>query len=129
MMVMDKARTVAVVDDDERMLESLVNLFESAGFCVQAHRSGSLLMDAGVSSIDCLVTDIGMPGIDGFELCERVKRRRPRLPVFLISGRHEPGDESRLKHGCATEFFRKPFNGQRLLLAVEAALFNQGEGS
>ncbi|MGK7652230.1 response regulator [Roseovarius sp. B08] len=117
-------RVVALVDDDERILESLANLFESAGFTTRPYQSASLFLQAGLSGVDCLVTDLSMPGIDGFELCKRVKHTRPHFPVFLVSGRHEADDVARMSCG-ATKFFRKPFDSQRLLMAVENIFFDK----
>jgi FixJ family two-component response regulator len=113
---------MAVVDDDTRLLESLENLFESAGYNVRTYTSAKALLDAGLSDIDCLVTDIGMPSMDGFDLLDVVKRERPGLPVFLITGRHEIGDQERANAKDISGFFRKPFNGPTLLAAVGDAL-------
>ena len=70
-----------------------------------------------------LITDIGMPGMDGFELRDIVKKARPDLPVFLITGRHEIADQSRAQG--ISGFFRKPFDAQALLAAVGEALQNR----
>ncbi len=64
----DCRRTIALVDDDPRVLESLEELFESSGYVVRAYPSAQALIDAGLSNVDCLITDIGMPVVDGFEL-------------------------------------------------------------
>ena len=115
---------VAIVDDDPRLLESLEDLLESAGYVARSFSSvGSLLM-SGLSSVDVLITDIGMPGMDGFELLDLVKKKRPELPVFLITGRHEIADQDRAQ-GTSRGFFRKPFDGQALLAAVGDALRNR----
>src|SRR5215813_9534712 len=86
---------IAAVDDDPRVLESLENLFESAGYVVRKFSSAKSLIDAGLSDVGCLITDIGMPSVDGFELHDLVKRMRPNLPVFLITGRDVAGDQQR----------------------------------
>lgn len=113
---------IAVVDDDPRVLESLENLFESAGYAVRTFPSARALIDAGVSDIDCLISDIGMPVMDGFELHDYVRKARPDLPVFLITGRHEIGDQQRVSAKDIRGFFRKPFDGPALLSAVGDAL-------
>jgi FixJ family two-component response regulator len=113
---------IAVVDDDPRPLESLENLFESAGYAVRTFSSAKVLIDAGLSGIDCIITDIGMPGMDGFELHDLVKNARPDLPVFLLTGRHEIGDQQRANAKDIRGFFRKPFDGPTLLAAVDEAL-------
>jgi FixJ family two-component response regulator len=120
--VSERKCTIAVVDDDPRILESLENLLESGGHVVRTFSSAKALIDAGLSNLDCLITDIGMPAIDGFELHDLVKKVRPDLPVFLITGRHEIGDQQRANAKDISGFFRKPFDGRALLAAVGDAL-------
>jgi FixJ family two-component response regulator len=115
--------TIAVVDDDPRLLESLRELLESAGYSVRSFGSAQSLFEdkAVVAEIDCLIADIGMPIIDGFELEKMVRQVRPDLPVILITGRHEIADQRRaIAQG--SRFFRKPFDGQALLGAIGQAL-------
>ena|SRR5882672_8518950 len=115
--------TIAVVDDDPRLLESLQELLESAGHSVRSFRSARLLLEdkTALAQIACLIADIGMPVIDGFELEKLVRQRRPELSVILITGRHEIADQQRaIAQG--NRFFRKPFDGQALLAAVGQAL-------
>lgn len=118
---MSQARpVVAIVDDDPRLLESLEDLLESAGYAACGFSSAGSLLVNGLSGLDVLITDIGMPGMDGFELRDLVKRARPDLPVFLITGRHEIADQGRAQG--ISGFFRKPFDAQVLLAAVGDAL-------
>lgn len=114
---------IAVVDDDLRLLESLGDLLESAGYAVRSFRSARSFLDdnAALSNADCLLADIGMPLIDGFELEKLTRQMRPELPVILITGRHEIADQQRaIAQG--NRFFRKPFDGQALLAAIGQAL-------
>jgi FixJ family two-component response regulator len=111
---------VAVVDDDPRVLESLEDLLESAGYVACSFRSAGSLLASGLLDVDVLITDIGMPGTSGLELRDLVKKARPELPVFLITGRHEIADQVRAQG--ISGFFRKPFDGQALLAAVANAL-------
>jgi FixJ family two-component response regulator len=113
---------VAVVDDDPRILESLQDLLESAGYDVVLHSSGPALLAGDLSRVDCLITDIGMPVMDGFELRARAKQARPELPVLLISGRRELTGARDVNDEPEATFFRKPFNGPALLAAIAAAL-------
>ena len=111
---------VAIIDDDQRQLESLENLLESAGHAVRVFSSAQTLLNSDtLSAIDCLITDIGMPGMDGFELKRLLSERRPDLPVILITGRHEIAELPQAKHN---RFFRKPFDEQTLLAAIGDAL-------
>ncbi|MGN6465248.1 MAG: response regulator [Rhizobiaceae bacterium] len=120
-------RAVAVVDDDPRLLESLEDLLESAGYTVRSFSSGISLLDRGISDVDVLITDIGMPGMDGFQLRDEVRKTRPDLPVILITGRHEIADQERAQR--IDRLFRKPFDGQALLAAVVEALQRTEGGS
>jgi FixJ family two-component response regulator len=125
----DRRCTIAVVDDDPRVLESLENLFEASGYAVRVFSSAKALVDTELSGIDCLITDIGMPFMNGFELNDLVKQARPDLPVFLITGRHEIGDQQRASAKDISGFFRKPFDGPALLTAVSDALRARGCGT
>lgn len=111
---------IAIVDDDPRLLESLRDLLESAGHDVRAFSSAQMLLTStALSEIDCLITDIGMSGMDGLELQRLMGEKRPDLPVILITGRHEIADLLQAKHNW---LFRKPFDGQALLAAIGDAL-------
>ncbi len=124
---MNKTRhVVAIVDDDPRLLESVGDLLESAGYVARSFSSAGSLLVNGLSDLDVLITDIGMPGIDGFELRDLVKKSRPELPVFLITGRHEIADQSRALG--ISGFFRKPFDAQALLTAIANALHKTRDG-
>ena len=75
----------------------------------------------GLSEIDCLISDIGMPDMNGFELRRLALSERPELPVILITGR----PELRAQYSSIIErdrYFEKPFDGQQLLAAIRTAL-------
>ncbi|CAN7520282.1 response regulator [Pararhizobium sp. LjRoot235] len=117
---------VAVVDDDPRLLESLEELLESAGYAASCFPSAGHLLVRGLADLDVLITDIGMPGTDGFELREIVKKARPELPVFLVTGRHEIADQGRAQG--ISGFFRKPFDAPTLLAAIAETLQKSKNG-
>jgi len=116
---------VAVVDDDPRLLESMEDLLESAGYTARTFSSAASLIGR-LAGIEVLITDIGMPGMNGFELRDLVRETRPNLPIFLITGRHEIVDQDRAQG--VSGFFRKPFDAQALLGAVSEALRNRDKG-
>ena len=116
-----RQRVVAVVDDDTRVLESLEDLLESAGHTVHLFRSAqALLEDEAFGKIDCLISDIGMPTIDGFDLERLARAARPELPVILITGRLEliKGRQMTAR-GESRTFLLKPFSESELLGAID----------
>jgi FixJ family two-component response regulator len=116
---------VAVVDDDRGILRSLEYLLESADYSVRLFTSATALLDSGcLPEIDCLISDIDMPGMDGFELLRLVHAARPELPTILITG--YPDRLKRLPPlgGSNLRSFTKPFAGPELLAAVSDALRN-----
>ena len=115
-------RVVAVVDDDPRVLDSLANLLESAGYNVCVFSSpGELLALGDLSGIDCLISDIRMPIMDGFALEQVMHRAFPRLPVILITARDIPSETIAKRPGIRC-CFHKPFDAQQLLAAVASAV-------
>jgi FixJ family two-component response regulator len=116
---------IAVVDDDQRILESLRNLLESADHAVRLFSSATALLESGcVAEVDCLISDIDLPVMDGFELLRVVQAARPALPIILITG--HPDLLNRLPPTSPGHYrlFKKPFDGQELLTAVSDALRN-----
>src|SRR4029077_665968 len=78
---------VAVVDDDHRTLESLADLLEAAGYEVRLYSSAAgLFAHDGLSDIDCLISDISMPDMNGIELRQVALLERPEWPGILIKG-------------------------------------------
>ena len=114
---------VAVVDDDESILRSLEYLFESADCSARLFNSASALLDSDcLTKIDCLISDIDMPGIDGFELLKRIRAARPELPAILITGYPERLNRLPPFAGSRPRIFVKPFKGPDLLAAVSDAI-------
>jgi FixJ family two-component response regulator len=113
---------VAVIDDDLHVLESLQSLLESARYSVRAYNSAeSFLKDNADAEVDCVISDVGMPLLDGIELQRRLLARDPHIPVILITGRYDfdaPGVSSANNRG----FFRKPVDAYELLKAVDTAV-------
>jgi FixJ family two-component response regulator len=116
------ARVVAVVDDDPSVLEALSNLLNSAGYVVAPFESAeSFLAGCAVGACDCLISDIGLPGMNGIELQVAVGIREPNLPVILITGR----DDYRFRPVNASNnhgLFHKPFDAEKLLAAIAGAI-------
>ena len=114
---------VAAIDDDPGVLRSLEYLLESADYAALLFPSAAALLDSGcLPAIDCLISDIDMPGIDGFDVLRRVHEAHPGLPIILITG--YPDTLKRLPSVGEKPFrvFTKPFRGPELLAAVSDAI-------
>lgn len=109
---------VAVVDDDFRILESLDDLLAAAGYEVMLFESGENFLNANCTDqIACLISDIGMPRMNGWDLVRTARARKSDLPVILITGR----ENERTASGVSSSSFRlfqKPFDGVELLEAL-----------
>ena len=118
-----EAPLVAIVDDDPRIAESLGDLLESAGYTVCTFGSANALLEnEQLRKITCLVTDIDIPLIDGFELANLVHARRSDLPVIFITGKSEAAGQERIAGLAPGRFFRKPFDSRALLTAIAASV-------
>ena len=116
---------IAVVDDDPGILRSLENLLESADHAARVYASAEALLESGcLAEIDCLISDIDMPVMDGFELLRVAHAARPELPVILITGHPEMLNRLPAIGPGHYRLFTKPFDGQELLTAVSDALQN-----
>jgi len=117
---------VAVVDDDESILRSLGDLLESADYTVWLFRSATALLDTGrLVEIDCVVSDIDMPGMDGFDMLRLIHAKRPGMPIIFITGYPQRFNAPPLiPRGVVPRGFTKPFRAEDLLAAVGDAVRN-----
>jgi len=110
---------IAVVDDDPGMLQSIESLLNSADYEVRVFSTPTALLESDdFPGIDCLISDVAMPVMDGLELARAVQAARPGLPVILVTGRPDLLPRSHLDGLGQYRVFKKPFDGQELLTAV-----------
>src|SRR5262245_33344737 len=82
---------IAIVDDDEPLREALVGLLRSHGYRVCCHESAENFLASGdIGQVDCIVSDIHMPGMDGLEFKKRLDAISDLTPVIMITGRTYP---------------------------------------
>jgi FixJ family two-component response regulator len=114
---------VFVVDDDISIRESLGALLQKAGWSVETFVSAQeFLARPPVFVPNCLVLDVGLPGLNGLDLQKRVVVERPGMPIIFITGNGDiPMTVQAMKAG-AVEFLTKPFKGDVLLQSVRNAL-------
>ena len=112
---------ILIVDDEPSVREVIALLLEDEGHAVQTAPDGRLALEVISDDLpDLLITDVMMPGLDGWGLLAAVRAHAPTLPVIVISAgdRREarPRDLLRANH---TVFLRKPFDLETLLSTVE----------
>jgi FixJ family two-component response regulator len=113
---------VAVVEDDESFREALEGLFQTVGHEVLLYISGEDFMQSGrLADVGCLITDFGLPGMNGIDLLRAAHAVRPDLPVIMITSSPEPSILSLALAAGAHRAFTKPFDNFELLKAVTAA--------
>jgi FixJ family two-component response regulator len=114
---------IAIVDDDRLIRRSLERLLKSAGLKAKSFDSAEEYLDEGDhNGICCIILDIGLPGMSGFELNGRLAAEPNRLPVVFISAHDEPEVEDKATQAGAVAFLRKPFEDDALLNAVQTGM-------
>ena len=120
--------TVFVVDDDDGVRESLRWLLESVGHPVQVFRNGREFLDGyDPDQPGCLLLDVRMPLMGGFELQEVLKSRSPALPILFLTGHGTIPMSVRAMRSGAFDFIEKPFSDQALLDRVQDAVNRAAE--
>ena len=113
---------ILVVDDDSDVLDVVGQRLELAGYKVQAAgNSRDALRSFFAQKADLALLDVGLPGVDGYELCSRI-REVSDIPVIFLTGRGSEMDRVRGLKAGADDYIVKPFGGEELLARVEAAL-------
>jgi two-component system response regulator FixJ len=117
---------VYVIDDDESARHSLEFLLDVAGVRVRSFSSADAFLKAAPPLAGaCVVTDVRMPGLNGIELAEELKRRGATTPVVVITGHADvPLAIQAMKAGVA-DFIEKPFDDAVMLAAIHNALARQ----
>ncbi|HEY2041000.1 MAG TPA: response regulator [Edaphobacter sp.] len=115
-------RMVVVVDDDPRVRQSLESLLSSAGFDVRVFNSGRQVLEShALAAAGCLITDVRMPGMDGWELFRETADAYTFLPVIFVTAHQDDDAARRSLDGGAFAFLYKPYDGEELLATVDAA--------
>lgn len=126
--VRDAQPVVLVVDDDPLVRGSLDSLFRSVDFSVRNYGSAQELLDAPLpESPCCLVVDVRMPHIGGFECRDRLTERGIDLPVIFLTGHGDIPMSVKAMKGGAVDFLTKPFRDQDMLDAVNAGIARAAE--
>ena len=120
-MAADKKR-IYIVDDDESVGRALKILLETFGFAVSTFLSAEqYFKDVPSSDHGCMLLDIHMPGLDGWETLKRIIESKVKRPVIIISADKNGGIRDRALKSGAVGYFQKPINGQELVYLINDA--------
>ena len=114
---------ISIVDDDESMREAMKVLIGSMGLDVEGFSSAEAFLNSGRSHLfDCLILDVMMPGLSGFELQRRLAADDCTLPIVFVTAHYGEQTRTRAMEAGAIDFLSKPFREQELLNAIGKSL-------
>jgi DNA-binding response OmpR family regulator len=117
---MGQAKHILVVDDDEAITRGLTTLFTQAGFTVQTAASGPQALESLSPPPDLVMLDLILPGMDGYEVCRRLRQHPVYLPILMLTARDQSSDKILGLELGADAYLTKPFEPDELLAQVRA---------
>jgi FixJ family two-component response regulator len=126
---MNKATTlIAVVDDEESVCKALKRLLRSMGFAVETFPSGAAFLQSLQSHVPhCVVLDLHMPAVNGFDVQAELAASGVQVPVIVITGYDTDETRERVLRAGAAAYLRKPVDDRSLLDAIASALVKEPE--
>ena len=119
----DGMAEVLVVDDDDTVASVVVNYLERAGHTTRRLGDGAEALTAVAERLpDLMVLDLMLPGLNGLEVCRRVRAEWPLLPVVMLTAFGEPDDRIAGLEIGADDYVTKPFSPRELVLRVDSVL-------
>jgi FixJ family two-component response regulator len=114
---------ISIVDDDPSICRALRRLVQSAGYAAETFQSAPAFLDSfSLGRTACLVLDIHLDGMSGFELQERLAADRAGIPIVFITAHHDAPTRERVDRAGVVAYLRKPFDERVLLDAIGRAV-------
>jgi DNA-binding response OmpR family regulator len=113
---------ILVVEDDEAIASGLVRVLDSQGYRVQRTGSGRAALALVTEEVGLVVLDLGLPDLDGLEVCRRLRDARPDLAILILTARDQELDVVSGLDAGADDYLVKPFRLSELLARVRAHL-------
>jgi FixJ family two-component response regulator len=114
---------IFIIDDDQSMRRAFLLLLQAAGFDAKAFTSAEeFLKYSHISDGDCIILDIRMPGMNGFDLMEKLISKQIRIPVICITAFDDARSRERARELRAAAYFTKPVDDQALIDAIKWAI-------
>ena len=124
----DPKKTIVVVEDDPGMSKAIGRLLRVAELQPLIFSSAEAFLDSdAVRRADCLVLDVHLPGISGLELRDRIVFDGYQMPIIFITAQDEPSTRAEAESQRCSAYFRKPFDGQAFLKAIELVIRRSAE--
>ena len=125
---MERKRHVLIVDDEPNIVLSLEFLLRQQGYEVSVARDGeAALATAEERPLDLVVLDVMLPGLDGFEVCRRLRERSASLRILLLTARGRDVERVRGLEEGADAYVTKPFSTRDLMKKVAELLGEPSE--
>ena len=112
---------LAIIDDDQEILTLLDEYLAKNGFEVEGFADGESFLSRDESEFSLLILDIGLPGIDGLEICRRL-RQKSSIPIIMLTAASDDLDRILGLELGADDYLGKPFNPRELLARIKALL-------
>jgi DNA-binding response OmpR family regulator len=113
--------TIAIVDDDLELASLIGDYLRSNGLTCELFESGEGFLESDYSSVSLLVLDVGLPGMDGFAVCRKL-RESSTIPIIMLTAASDDVDRILGLELGADDYMGKPFNPRELLARIKAAL-------
>jgi two-component system, OmpR family, response regulator MprA len=121
---------ILVVDDDRAVRDALRRALTLGGYEVQVAEDGEQALEQVVQAVpDAVVLDVGLPGIDGLEVCRRLRRLGNRVPILILTARDAVADRIDGLDVGADDYMVKPFDVGELKARLRALLRRSGPDS
>ena len=119
---------IVVVEDDPSMRQAVERILRLGGFAPAVFSSAEAALEAdAMATAECLVLDLHLPGMSGFDLYRRLALSGQKVPVVFITAYDEPAVREGAESLGAAGYLPKPFSGRSLLEAVTEALRSKGK--
>lgn len=119
---------ILLVEDDPALALGLVDTLEFEGFQVIHATEGRSAVDLSATSRpDCIILDLMLPDMNGYQVCERVRRENARVPILMLTARSQEADKVRGLESGADDYVTKPFSLNELVARVRALLRRAGQ--
>lgn len=114
---------ILMVEDDEQIIELLEQYFLRYNIEMMSVTRPSVALDKlGIEQYDLVLLDLGLPEMDGLELCKIIKNKHPELPIIISTARHDTSDKVVAFDAGADDYIAKPYDPRELVARIQAII-------